>query len=787
VNSPGEKAPVSPPFRLQTFGTLVLRAPEGGTPLADHGQQGQRLALLAVLAAGGEQGCSRDRLLLLVWPDASQQRARHSLEQLLYKMRKSMGESLFAGVNPLRLDPAVITSDVLDFRTRLGAGDFEAAVGHYQGPFLDGFYLGDSPEFEQWVTSERARLESECAAALERLAQAAENRAEHDAAVRWRRELCHLDPLSARHALNLMRALDHSGDHPSALGHAERYARLVQQELGTNVGPEIAALASEMRARAEAEPPNAPRPVASDSGIESHARIPTPPRAAGLPTPPVPVRRPPSRRVPVAIASVASVAILLLAATRLRQAPPETLAPATREVSIAVLPLTNLSGDPADAGLVDGMTEELIAVLGKSANLRVVASTSVRALVDRRLDVRQIADSLRVSHVLEGGLQKIGPRLRMQIRLVDPRDGSTRWSETYDREMGDVFEIQDDIARAVARELDLRLAGGVGPGSSASRHTTSAAAYEWYLRGMEGALMRNEAGRRRGIQYFQRAIAIDSTYAAAYAGLARMYIGMAASGRPREWFAQAEIAARKAVALDGSLGQAHQALGWVHVVNKDWRSAEAELRYALTLDPQLSFTREGLAHVYLWTGKPDRQLEEARLALENDPYSHTAIREYARALLANGRCDEALMQIRALKELSPPSAVAGVIAGQCHLVSGSWEDAITEFRWADQHSAQVAPALLSYALARAGRRDEARAILADLLSGRTRSHGAFGVAIAYAGLGDLDQAFAWLGRAVDEGTLTRDLMLPVFAELHRDPRFEDVRRRLNLEGSPQNR
>jgi len=779
VSATDESVTLAAPFRLETFGTLVLRGADGHTLLADHGQQGWRLALLAVLAASGERGCSRDRLLLLFWPDASQQRARHSLEQLLYKMRRSMSESLFAGVNPLRLNSAAITSDAEDFEQAIAAGDLEAAVGHYRGPFLDGFYLSDSPEFEEWMIGERARLEGECSKTVERLAQAAENAEDYEAAVRWWRKLSDTDPLSGRHAIGLMRALANAGDHAAALRHAEQYDRLVEQELGTRMGPEIAALASEIRTHARSEPAAVPAPV--PGAVQTRGETLAPRRPTTIP-------RTPGRwrRAAWISGGALLLAVVVFAATQLGNAPAGVTDPAAREPSIAVLPLSNLSPDPADASLADGMTEELIAMLGKAGNLRVIASTSVFALRDRRMDVRQIADSLRVSHILEGGIQKIGSRLRMQVRLVEAGDGSTRWSETYDREFEDVFAVQEEIARAVANELDVRLAGGSGRRSTMpGRHTRNVAAYEWYLRGMDNALLRTRNGKLRGIEYFQRAIAADSTYAAAYAGLARMYLAIGAAGTQGDsgvWFSRLEEAARRAVALDDSLGQAHQALGWAHMSRWDFPAAEAEFRRAIALDPQVSFTHEGLAHIYLWTGRPAEQLAEARLALENDPYSHTAIREMARALFANGRCDEALDLLASLKELSPPSAVAGITGGQCHAHEGRWPEAIAEFRWADEHSAPAAPALIAYAQARAGRRDEAEAILSDLLSGRRDSHGAFGIAVVYAGLGDYDQAFAWLDKAADEKTITRDLMLPVFGDLHRDPRFERLKARLGLQG-----
>ena len=767
-----ETAPPRLPLRIKTLGTLVLRGDEGEIMWADYGQQGWRLALLAVLAAAGDRGCSRDRLLLLFWPDASQQQARHSLEQLLYKMRKSLSASPFLGVNPLRLDPSVVTSDLGDFETALAAGDPETAIGHYGGPFLDGFYLGDSPEFEEWMIGERTRLEAEHARALERLAQSAETSEDHEAAVGWWRRLCAADSLSSRNALGLIRALANSGDHAAALRHAEQYERLVERELGTAAGPEIAALAAEIRARAQVEPsaigPVALRGPGRPAGETVATRGPT--------TAARPSRR--LRRSVLVGAGALSIAAGVFAATRMRDAPPGDSVATSTEPSIAVLPLANLSADPADAALADGMTEELIGVLGRMGNLRVIASTSVFALKDRRMDVRQIADSLHVSHIVEGGLQKVGSRLRMQIRLVDARDGTTRWSETYDREFEDVFTVQEEIARAVAQELDVRLLAGGGPAASPVRHNTrSIEAYEWYLRGIDAGFRQHD--HQRSIEHFQRAIAADSTYAAAYAGLARMYVLVGAvRGSKRELRAQAEHAARQALALDDSLAEAHEALGWVQLY-QDFPSAEKEFKRAIALDPR-SHAHEGLAHLYLWTGRPVEQLAEARLALENDPFSHTAIREMGRALLVNGRCDEALDLLRPLKELSPPVGFAGIIGGQCHAMKRMWPEAIAEFRWAEANSAGSGPVFLGYALARAGRRDEAIAILSDLLAGQRYSHGAFGIAVVYTGLRDYDQAFAWLDKAVDESSINRDLMLPLFDDLHRDPRFERVRTRLGL-------
>ncbi len=447
----------------------------------------------------------------------------------------------------------------------------------------------------------------------------------------------------------------------------------------------------------------------------------------------------------------------------------------TAAPSLAVLPLANLSPEPGDAPLADGMTEELIAVLSQGGTLRIVSSTSVRALQSRQLEVRQIAESLHVSHVLEGAYQKVGSKMRMQVRLVDARDGSTRWSQTYDRETDDIFAIQDDIAHAVANELGVRMAlDGTAP-ATRQRFTPSVAAYELYLRGKDNALVRSSEGRRQGIGYLQRAIAMDSGFAAAHAALVWLYLNQAGStpGDHLTWIRRAEAEALKAIALDPTLADAYSALGWARLV-LDLPAAEAALQRAVAIDPAAHRGYEGLARFYMFVRRPAEQLAAAERGLALDPYSVAALREMALALSTNGRCDEALTLLRPLKDLKPPAAVAGVIRGLCYARTQSWPEALAELRWAQAVGARASLGLQGYVLAREGRRAEAQAILSDLLAGRKESHGAFGVALVYAGLREYDQAFASLDRASHEGSIRIYIMDPLFDDLQRDPRFDRV-------------
>jgi serine/threonine-protein kinase len=473
-----------------------------------------------------------------------------------------------------------------------------------------------------------------------------------------------------------------------------------------------------------------------------------------------------------AVVVVASVLGVML----LKDRPARVASPGVSIPSIAILPVTNLSRDSADAALADGMTEELRGMLSGAGNLRVIGSTSVTALHDRHLTSRQIADSLGVTHFLEGSLQKVGSRVRMRFRLVDAADGSTRWSDTYDREIADVFEVQDNISRAVVSELDGQL-NGAGPAARNRRLTSNIAAYEWYLRGTSLPSRNGNAERQQTIAYLNKAIAADSNFAAAYARLTWEYLNAGGSrpGDYRQWNDLAERAALKAVQLDDSLAEAHSALGWALYAKENWPGAEAELKRAVAIDPGVHRGEEGLSRVYMMMQRPAEQLAAAQRGLAVDPYSVQAMREMALALNMNDRCDETIRLLKPLESLTPPAAVAGVIVGQCYIRKQMWSDAIAEFRWAMKTGdARTALAFLGYSLARAGQTAEAQTILDDLLAGRKNSHGAFGIAVVYTGFRDYDHAFEWLHKAIQERSLRVYIMDPIFSDLHRDPRFREV-------------
>jgi DNA-binding SARP family transcriptional activator len=349
--------------------------------------------------------------------------------------------------------------------------------------------------------------------------------------------------------------------------------------------------------------------------------------------------------------------------------------------------------------------------------------------------------------------------------------------------------VVDEIAQAVARELERRAHGDTLRKLPALR-TLSIPAYEAYLRGNDPTLLRSDSGARRGLDYFRQAVTLDSGYAAAWAGLARMTLRVAVDSdvaAMREARTRAEAAARKAVALDDSLAEAHAILGMMRAMAYDFLPAEDHLRRAVALDPTRARLREWLASFYLLVDRPAEALAEAQRALALEPLSPSATAEVARALMANDRCDEALTRLAPLAALDPPLLRVAPIAAQCYGRQGRWAEAVAALRPPSGREDPRTLPLLGYLLARSGKREEAVAIQ-ERLTDRWRqgAAGAFDLVFVPAGLGDRATAFAWLDRAVEDGSLGlfpgwRAFTSAPFDELRQDPRMTRLRARLGIQ------
>ncbi|HET6778268.1 MAG TPA: protein kinase, partial [Gemmatimonadales bacterium] len=288
--------------------------------------------------------------------------------------------------------------------------------------------------------------------------------------------------------------------------------------------------------------------------------------------------------------------------------------------AIAVLPFVNASSDPENEYFSDGMTDELITALTKVEGLRVASRTSVFALKHVRDDVRALGARLNVSTVLEGTVRKAGNQIRVTVQLTSIRDGRTLWSERYDRELADVFAIQDEIAGTIVRTLRSTLLGNLGDPTPV-RYTGNVRAYSLYLKGRFWWNRRTQADIAQGIRYFEEAIAEDPGYALAYSGLADSYaLDLDYRGVPVvEGMERAKSEARKAIQLDETLAEAHTSLGWVtFIYDWDWQQAAREFRRAIELNPSYPTARQWYAWYLIAMGRFDEALTEGRVAVDLD-------------------------------------------------------------------------------------------------------------------------------------------------------------------------
>ena len=458
---------------------------------------------------------------------------------------------------------------------------------------------------------------------------------------------------------------------------------------------------------------------------------------------------------------------------------------AVPRASVAVLPFANVGGAPADEPFADGLTDEVIGALGRSAGVRVTGRTSAFALKGRGLDVRVIADTLGVATVLEGSVRRAGDRLRVTAQLVSARDNGVLWAATYDRELADVFAVQAEIAQAIVGALVPALGGGTAVVGAAPARDL--ATYELYLKGRHFWARRAPDDLRRAAAYFEQAIARDPTYAQAYAGLAdsRMLLVMLGDSPPAEEVPRARAAAAAALRLDSTLAEAHATRGnLLEAFAWDTAGADRELARALALDPGYA-----PAHLYRGIHLLNRgRLAEAIARLTHartlDPLSAPVRMQLGRAYVAARRPDLAIASLRTAVELSPGFTAAHLHLGDAHLLRDEPAAALAAFRRAAALNGGRDSAQIAYGLGVTGQRaDAARLLRAFVAAPRGRYLPPVPVAKAYAALGDADAAFRWLDRGVAERAAQMQTLAvtPGFDPLHADPRWAPLLRRMRIQ------
>jgi eukaryotic-like serine/threonine-protein kinase len=468
-----------------------------------------------------------------------------------------------------------------------------------------------------------------------------------------------------------------------------------------------------------------------------------------------------------------------------RRTPPEAPKSPPTQKSIAVLPLTNRSADPENEYFSDGMTEEIINVLGKVPGIQVASCTSSFAFKGKVVDVRQVGEKLGVGTVLEGGVRKVGNRIRITAQLTDVQSGYTLWTETYDRQLEDVFAIQDEISRSIVDALKLKLVGKEQP--LVVPTTTNLEAYTRYLRGRFLCNKYTEPDLRRAIETFEQALAKDPGYARAHAGIADSWSRLADDWvPPTEAYPKAKAAALRALDLDPSLPEALTSLGRVHCWYEwDFAVAERDLRRSVQLNPSSADAHFVLGTTLPALGRLDEAIEAMRQALVFDPLSPIYGRYLGRLLLYAGDYDAAIQQGHATLELHPGYSQAFVNIGSAYLGKGEPQEAFSWYQRGQSLDSAVRSydALLVRALAALGEREEAEAILGRLVSQAASQYiRAESLATAYAAVGDLDRAFACLEQAFTARSAGLIFLHvdPGFAPLRGDPRFTALVQRIGL-------
>ena len=488
-----------------------------------------------------------------------------------------------------------------------------------------------------------------------------------------------------------------------------------------------------------------------------------------------------SRRIRIyLIAAVAALASLVLVGWLLHKPYPRHIE------SLAVLPLHNLSGDPAEEYFADGMTDELIADLGKLSQVRVISSNSAARYKGTKKAISEIARELGADAIVEGTVLRSGKRVRITAQLIDADKEQHLWAQSFECDLGDVLGLQDDVARAIAGQVRAKLPAN-DPALPGKAGTVDPRAHDLYLQGRYYWRQRTRESEQAGLEYFLQAVTQDPSYAYAYAGIADSYLVLGAHGRlpPAEAFPKAREAARMALHIDDNLAEAHTSLGWIKAfVDWDWPGSDREFRRAIDLQPNYPTAHHWYSHYLAAVGLLDDSLAEIRKAHQLDPFEVNIDSWLGTILYDAGRYDEAIAQHQKTIELYPHTApvqldeISTILGKQGKLNAAVESQSKSQTLSDDPKFAET----LRQAYASSGYNGYLKKRIEHMISTSARgSEPATSLAQLYASLGDKDAALRWLERAVEQ----RDVWLylkadPAYDNIRSNPRFQTLVRRMNL-------
>ncbi len=573
-------------------------------------------ALLAYLALAPGKARSRDQLVGLLWSDRAETQAKSSLRQALTALRHGLQENgstvLMTEGESVTLEPGALAVDVLEFE-RLAAngsnGTLARAEKLYRGPLLDGHSVRD-PAFNEWLARERARLHELAISAVDRLLAGLLRESDHQAAIATAQRLLALDPLRESTYRTLMRLYAEQDQRGLAARQFERCRDVLSQDLDVEPAPATRRLYEEI--------------LSSGKGGEANTATMFQP-AAPLPLPAKP--------------------------------------------SVAILPFANLSGDPDQSYLSDGLTEDVITDLSRFQSLFVIGPESSLAMKDRTIGLSEVATALGVEYVVEGSVRKAGDTLRVTVQLIDPSTGHRLWAERYDRPFADVFEIQDEIVGNIAGALSVNIEHmRVEQGRSRPKETLDA--YDCCLRAKQGILAYTPEGFADAKDLLHTAVELDPGYAPAWAWLAVVYNKDAffvPGLDPKDSIAKARASAEKAISLDRKSATAYITLSWVHLNMGDFGLARELLKQATDLAPNESEVLVYRAYELGYLGEFDAAIEAAESGRRMNPFfPDTYLDAMAMACFLMGRNQDAIQLLAQISD-PIPDALAWEAANYAYL------------------------------------------------------------------------------------------------------------------------
>ncbi len=662
-------------FTLYTFG--IFRIENIDQETYDLVSKPVRCALFTYLALN--RSASRDELMSILWPDRSSGRARHSLNQTLYELRRQFDSEIFRSHGDKVAITDRVTVDAHHFLHELKAGNFEQAYHLYKGTFLKGLHLGISNEFESWADRTRFEFERHFRDVCRKLIQVKLDQNDENGAYSIVQRWVSIDPLEDEAQHLLIKLLAQMGRRSEAIQQYDRYKELILHELDVEPLDETKELIRKIREDKSISPSlsliadNAANPTDFDrkpadqnylSGEINDVHLQNNrSRYAG-------------RYQAFLLAGFVIIFITgLLYYLNNNASPPESIGDMRPEpYGIAVLPFVNMSADPDQEYFADGITEDLLTSLTKLDRMRVISRTSVMRYKESDLSLSDIARELNVAYVLEGSVRRDLNHVRVTAQLIEVANDNHLWAETFDRELTEIFNLKSDIAHQIAEALEHRLLPD-DLERIAYGGTENLTAYDYLLRGREYLNRPGEADKGKyylAKQFFRQALEADPNFARAYAGISEIYrrnVLLPVTARRDSML----LYAGKAVELDPGLAEAAAELGFAYLFAWEHYRSENEFRRALELDPNQTDAMTGLARLSVLNGNFARAIHWERLAVSSDPLSAERLYNLGYYLFNLGDLDGAQTLFERVVRLVPDHPSVNLLLSYIHLIRGENE------------------------------------------------------------------------------------------------------------------